>query len=122
MSNMEKALDRAEELSATVKDYVQNSAELLKLRAVEKGSDMIAQTVFAVLLSVVLILAAGFTGAALALLAGMWSGHLWMGLLLVALLFLFIAWMIWLRRDRWIRFPLTGYLLRKMTATHEKDQ
>lgn len=119
---MEKAFDKAEELSAAVKEYVRNSIELTKLRAAAKGSVMTAHTVFIVLLSVLFILAAGFTGAALALLAGLWSGHLWMGLLLVALLFLFIAWMIWLRREKAILRPLVSYLLQKITAENEKDQ
>ncbi len=122
MDRMEKAFDKAEELSAAVKEYVRNSIELTKLRAAAKGSVMTAHTVFIVLLSVLFILAAGFTGAALALLAGLWSGHLWMGLLLVALLFLFIAWMIWLRREKAILRPLVSYLLQKITAENEKDQ
>lgn len=119
---MEKALAAAEELTVTVREYVQNGMDSVQLRVAERGSAWIAQSVVILLVSVVLFLAAGFIGVTLALLVGMWTGHLWAGFLVVALLYTSIAGLLWLRREKGIRLPLVNYFIQQFTSVHEKDQ
>ena len=119
---MEKAFAKAEELTATVREYVQNGMDSVKLHAADKGSAWIAQMVVILLTSIVLFLAIGFLGVAIALLTGQLAGHLWIGFVISALLFVCIAGVIWVRREKMIRVPLVNYLLQQFTSPYEEDQ
>lgn len=111
---MENAFAKAEELAATVKEYVNNRIESVKLNVAEKSSAIIASLVAGAIALVVFFGFLVFVGITLSIGLGVWIGKIWLGFLIVAFLYLLIGVIIWKARGRLIRIPLMNVLLQQL--------
>lgn len=105
---------KMEELIGTIKEYVNARIESVKLGVAEKSSAVIATLVAGAVALVVFFGFLVFTGIALSIGVGMWTGKMWLGFLIVACLYLLIGVIIWKARMRLIRTPLMNAILHQL--------
>ena len=118
---MEKAFAKAEELAGTIKEYVDTTIESAKLNAIEKSSALIANTMAGAIATVVFILFMVFAGIALAFGLSEWLGKPWARFLIVSGLYLLLVIVVWLAKERLIRFPIMNAFIRQLLNTPEDE-
>lgn len=118
---MEKTFAKAEELVDSVKEYINNRIDAVKLSAAEKASAIAANMLAGIFVALILFLFIIFGGVALALVLGVWLGKMWLGFLLVAGFYLLLAIIIWAARGRIIRLPVMNALIKQLFSTDEED-
>ena len=120
---MERAFAKAEELAGTIKEYVNTRIESAKLNAAEKSSTIIANTIAGIIASIVFLLFIVFAGIAFAVVLGNWFEKTWAGFLVVAFLYLVIAIIIWIAREKIVRLPIMNNIIRQLfnTTVDEDD-
>ncbi len=118
---MEKTFAKAEELVDSVKEYINNRIDAVKLSAAEKASAIAANMLAGIFVALILFLFIIFGGVALALVLGVWLGKMWLGFLLVAGFYLLLAIIIWGARGRIIRLPVMNALIKQLFSTDEED-
>lgn len=118
---MENVFSKMEEMTDNLKEYVQNRLDQLKLGAAEKGSGMLSNTLSAVVLLITLLFAGIFSGMALGFALGAWTGMMWLGFLLVAVVYAAIGmltWFVWRKR---IRDRIMNKIIQELFEQDEKD-
>lgn len=118
---MEKIVAKAEELAGTVKEYVNNRIESVKLNVAEKSSAIIANLVAGAIAMAVFFFFLLFAGIALSFALGDWLGKTWAGFLIVAMLYLLLGIIIWSARTRLIRLPVMNALIRQLINKEENE-
>jgi hypothetical protein len=119
---MEKAFAKAEQLAASVKEYVNNRIESVKLNAAEKTSTVIANLAAGAVVVLVFTLFIVFASVALSVGLGAWMGKTWAGFAIVAFLYLLIGFIVWKARVKIIRLPVLNALIRQLfTSDDEED-
>lgn len=118
---MEKLANQAEELAGSIRDYVNNRIESVKLGVAEKSSAIIANLVAGAIVLAVFFFFLLFGGFALSFALGAWLGKTWAGFLIVALLYLLLGIIIWSARTKLIRLPVMNGLIRQLMTKEAKD-
>lgn len=110
-----------ERLFQDIKDYIITQRNLAMTVASKKGAD-----IFFIVILVAILLVLGsfflmFFSFAIAYLIGSLINSVWLGFLIVALLYLLLAAVVWLKKDPLIKTPLFK-LFFKMLAPKLKDE
>jgi len=95
-------------------DYLETRLDLLKLRAVDKTSDVASSLVSRIVIIVILFLAVFIVNIGLALWIGELVGKAYLGFFIVAAVYGLLAWLIHVFRKTWIKDPLTNVLIKKL--------
>jgi len=122
---MENTFSRVEELVDSVKEYLNNRIDQVKLAAAEKASEVMSNILAAVVVAVVFFFFFIFSSMALAYGLGAWIGKTWAGFAIVAGIHLLTGLVVWSARGRLIRLPIMNALLGQLftqTDDHEEDQ
>ena len=117
---MENLFTKTEELAGTVKEYVNKKIESVKLDVAEKSSTVIADLVAGAIALVVFFGFIVFGGIALSLGLGLWTGNIWLGFLIVAVLYLLTGIIIWKARTKLIRIPLMNAILQQLFKNEDQ--
>src|ERR1044072_4300874 len=116
---MNDTFEKIEGLTDHVKEYINTRVEITKLHIAEKTSlvigNMIAVGVVALLFLFMLIF--GSIAGAWAL--SEWIGKSYAGFLIVAGFYLLLGLIVWLARQRLIRFPVMNDIKKQL---HKKDE
>jgi hypothetical protein len=120
---MEKTFSKAEELVSHLKEYAENKVNVVKLHVAEKTSKIVANLVAVLFVAVFTLFFIGYASSAFAHWLGERTGKLYWGLLIVAGLYLLLAVILWLSRERIVRMPVLNALLQQFFRedSHEKD-
>lgn len=100
-------------LFSDASDYVKNKKDLWKLKAIDKGSDVISSVIEKVLLFFIIILFFFFFNIALALLIGSWVGSNYGGFFIMAGLYALIGFVLHASRVKLIKTPVSRALIQK---------
>jgi hypothetical protein len=119
---MKEAFAKAEELAGSVKDYVNTRIESVKLGAAAKSSAVMANMIAAIAVAAVLLLFVIMLSAALAFGLGEWTGKLWLGFLIVAVLYLLLGMMVWVGRKKLIQLPIMNSLIEQFFTNDEMEE
>ena len=119
---MENTFTKVEELANTVKEYINNRAESVKLSVAEKSSSFIANLLALLAILMFFTFFIGFSSLALANWLTLYLGNKWAAYLILAGLHLIAAFLIWSLRSRLIRFPVMNIMLKQFLQKDEKDQ
>lgn len=119
---MEKAFAKAEELAGTIKEYVNNRIESVKLNAAEKSSAVMANVIAGAIVAVVFIFFIVFASVALAFGLGEWLGKTWAGFLIVAGLYFLVGIIVWLARTKIIRLPIMNAFIQQLIKTEDDEE
>lgn len=118
---MDNVFSIAGELAATAKEYMNARIESAKLLVAEKSSAVIAGLVAGAILVVVFFGFLVFTGIAVAMALGQYTGRPWLGFLAVAFLYLLTGVLIWKLKEKLIRRPVMNAMLRQLTSNEEEQ-
>ena len=118
---MNETFDKLEGLTDHVKEYINTRVELTKLHLAEKTSlvlsNMIAVTIVVVLFLFVIVF--GSIAGAWAL--SEWIGKSYSGFLIVSGFYLLLGIIVWVARDKLIRFPIMNAIIKQLQKNDEDD-
>lgn len=118
---MENTFEKAGKLAGDIKEYLDTKLEAVKLEAAEKSSMVLANVLAAISVVVVLLFSFIFGGFALAYGLAAITGSIWLGFLIVSVLFLVIGILVWLGRTRLIQLPVMNALIKQLFKEDEED-
>lgn len=118
---MEKVFAKMEELTDSVKEYVNTRVESVKLSVAEKSSALVANLVAGMLVAAVFLFFLIFAGIALALVLGEWTGKMWAGFLIVAGIYLLFGIIVWIAREKIIRLPVMNAMIKQLFSTDDEE-
>ena len=96
------------------KDFLETKIELTKLKAIDKSADVLSTAIVMVSMIFFGSLFVIFISIALALMLGNWLGSAHYGFLIVGGVYGLLLLLIYLRRDKWIKTPISNGLINKM--------
>ena len=111
--NKQPALTLIESLFDQSKEYTSNRVELLKLKLVDKTSNVASLVISGVVLFVVFILFFMFFNIGIALLIGDLIGKSYLGFLILAVVYAIAGFVVFKGRDKFFKTPILQILIRK---------
>lgn len=114
--------NKAEELISQLKNYINTEIELVKLTFAEKVSKIFSQFIAVLLVGVIFLFFIIFFSVALGYLLGQWLGQMWIGFLIIAVLYLLIGIITWLLREKLIRIPIMNAIIRQLFSKEYLDK
>ena len=102
-----------ESLIGNSKDYVEDRVNLLKLKAVDKSSDLASAILSFIPLVLTFIIVFILLNIGIALLIGDWVGRASWGFLILTGVYIIIALVLFKQRTKWIKIPFANMLIRK---------
>ena len=118
---MKDTFARVEEMTAHVKEYVNNRMASVKLSAAEKSSKLIANVIALVVVLVVFALFIVFAGIALAFAFARLTGEFYWGFLIVAGIYLLLGILVWQVKEKIIQLPIMNTMLQQLFKEDEED-
>ena len=95
-------------------DYLETRLDLLKLRAIDKTSDVTSSLVSRIAIAIILFLAILIVNIGLSLWVGELVGKVYVGFFIVAAFYALLALIIYVFRKAWIKDPVTNILIKKL--------
>jgi uncharacterized membrane protein YqjE len=108
---MKTKINFAMPLVESVKQYIKTRCELAKLKAADKAADLITQLAFCLFLAVILLFFALTFNIAIALWLGELLGKNYYGFLVMATLYVVIAIVVYIFRNKLIKEPLKNFII-----------
>jgi hypothetical protein len=114
INNMENNPTSVEELFSKLKDYVETSIDLFKLKAINKVSGLLSTLIVSVILIMLLFLLIICITIGLALLIGMWLGHAFWGFFIMAAVYIIIGLVIYKSKNKILKEPISNTLIKEL--------
>ena len=111
---MEDTFSHAENLAAHLKEWTENRIASLKLSAAEKSSGLMANIVARLLVLILFLFFLVFAGIALALVFTKITGEYYWGFLVVSGIYLLLAVLCWIYRERLLQIPLMNAMVHQL--------
>lgn len=122
---MEQVISKTEELMCHLKEYADNRITAAKLSAAEKAAKVISSFISTLIIAALIIFFLFFSGMSLALALSKWTHDPSMGYLLVATLYLIMAILAFIIKQRIFQLPIMNSLLQQLfnsSGKNGKDQ
>ena len=119
---MEQTWTKAEELGKTIKEYINNRTDQLKLTAAEKTAVLVSLLMAAMIIAVFFVFAVLFLAIALSVYMGEVFGALYYGFLFTAAVILVLGMIVWIFRKQMIQYPLMNALLKHLFTEEEREE
>ena len=117
---MENIFSQVQHLAEEIKAYVNVRIDLVKLTVAETASKMIADTAATIIAALIFLFFLFFASVGLALFLSSVIGNSYSGFLIVAGLYLILAFLIWILREKWIRLPVMNAIIRQLFSENGK--
>lgn len=121
---MEDTFAKVEELSAHIKEYINNRVDSMKFKAAEKSSSVLANIIAVAIAVLVLTFFVLFGSVALAYAIAKWTGEVYWGFLMVAGIYLLLGVLVWLLREKLLRLPIMNAMVQQLfkeDADHHEE-
>ena len=118
---MEDSFAKVEDLAVHIKEYMNNRIESVKLSAAEKSSKMLANLIAMAAVLLVFLFVIVFASIALAYALAKLTGELYWGFLIVSGIYLLLGSLIWLLKEKILRFPIMNAMLHQLFKEDETD-
>ena len=122
---MSDEFNRIESLLGQAKEYVNTRIAQFKLSVAEKISKTMATVIAGLAAALGFFLFLVFAGVAAAIALGQWTGYMWLGFLIMAVVYLLLAIIVWTAKDRLLALPIMnaiiGSLFDEEEVEDEKD-
>ncbi len=112
-------IDSITKLVAALKRYAELRGRSLRLVFVEKLSVLLAAVMAVAVVAVIAAVVVLLLSFCAAVFIAPYTGGLAGGLGVMALLYAFVGWLVWLRRHAWIEAPIVGFLARLLLDDEE---
>lgn len=111
---MENDPTAVEELFYKLKDYVETTADLFKLKAINKVSGFTSTLIVSVVLIVLLFLILICISFGFALLIGVWLGQAFWGFFIMGILYLIIGLILFSKRNKILKEPISNKFIKEL--------
>jgi len=118
---MERTFQKAEDLTASAKEYLETRVDELKIGFLEKTSTIISNVLAGILIAVIFSFFIILGSVGLAFWLGIQFGEVWLGFLAVAGFYLVFGTIVWLAKGSIIRRPVMNALIRQLFKNDEDD-
>jgi hypothetical protein len=119
---MEKTFAKVEDLADHIKEYINIRVAAVKLNTAEKTSKLAANIFAAIIAVLVFVFFLIFASIALAFVFSKLTGEFYWGFLIVAGIYLLLALVIWLLRERLMRIPIMNAMLEQLFKDDEDGE
>ena len=109
---MENKTTNVEELFYKLKDYADTRMDLFKLKAISKVSGILSSIISAVVLVLILFMVLICITVGLSLLIGSALGHIWLGFLIMAGIFIIIGLIMFMSRSKLLKTPISNKFIK----------
>ena len=101
-------------LFETSGDYLETRVDLLKLKAVNKSSDMISSIVSKLVITLIFIFGFFILNIGLSIWIGTKTGEVWYGFIIVAGFYILLGVLLIIFKGKWLKDPVNNILVKKM--------
>jgi hypothetical protein len=119
---MENIKDKYENLVDHIKDYVNNRIELAKLMAIEKGALGVSNAATYIMLAFLGIFFVIFFSITLAVGLGLLLGNMFLGFLIVTLIYLITAVLLFYNKQKWVIEPISNVVIKNALRDYNADK
>ncbi len=116
---MSDEFNRIESLLGQAKEYVNTRIAQFKLSVAEKISKTMATVIAGLAAALVFFLFLVFAGVAAAIALGQWTGYMWLGFLIMAVVYLLLAIIVWTAKDRLLALPIMNAIIGRLFDEEE---
>jgi ABC-type multidrug transport system permease subunit len=114
---MSNERDLIESLIGNSSEYAKTRLDLIKLKAVDKSSDIVSSVLSFIPLVLIAALVFFFLNIGLALLVGDLLGKSYWGFLILTLVYVIVGFLLFKQRDKWVKIPFANMLIKKFLKT-----
>ena len=114
IENMEDDPTAVEELFYKLKDYIETTVDLYKLKAINKVSGFTSTVIVSVILIILLFLILICISVGFALLIGLWLGHAFWGFFIMGVLYLIIGLILFSSRSKLLKEPISNKFIKEL--------
>jgi membrane protein implicated in regulation of membrane protease activity len=118
---MSDEFNRIESLLGQAKEYVNTRIAQFKLSVAEKISKTMATVIAGLVAALVFFLFLVFAGIAAAIALGQWTGSMWLGFLIIAVVYLLVAIIVWKAKDRLLALPIMNAIIGRLFDEEEVE-
>lgn len=111
---MEKVKPEIEEVIEDLKEYINTSVDLYKLKTTEKGVEIASDAIIHLFIGVFAVLTLIFGSFAIAYGIGESTGKIYLGFLIVAAFYALIAIIILFSKDKWLKGTLINNIIKSV--------
>lgn len=111
---MENDPTAVEELFYKLKDYIETTVDLLKLKAINKVSGFTSSVIVTIILTVLLFLILICMSVGFALLIGLWLGQAFWGFFIMGFLYFIIGLFLFTRRKKILKDPISNKFIKEL--------
>ena len=111
---MEEKSSPVESLFDKFKEYLEIRLDLLKLKAIDKSSNLISSCLSMIILLVFGLFFLALFNIGLALLIGYWLGNAFWGFFIVAGFYIIIGLVIYSFRKKWLKAPIASMMIKSL--------
>lgn len=118
---MSDEFNRIESLLGQAKEYVNTRIAQFKLSVAEKVAKIMATVIAGFAAALVFFLFLVFAGIAAAIALGQWTGYMWLGFLIMAVVYLLLAIIVWTAKDRLLALPIMNAIIGSLFVEEEVE-
>ena len=111
---MENNTSTIEMLFERAEDYTKTTIDLVKLTAVDKTADVLSSLISRLTVSIVFVLFAFLANIGLSLWVGELVGKLHHGFFIVSSIYLVLAIVLYIVKDKLLKMPISNFIIAKM--------
>ncbi len=111
---MEKVKPEIEEVIEDLKEYINTSVDLYKLKSTEKGAELASDAIIHLFIGVFSVLTLIFGSFAIAYAIGESMGKIYLGFVIVATFYALIVIIILFSKDRWFKGILINNIIKSV--------
>ena len=117
---MENNTTTIEKLIEKAEIYSKTTLELCKYEAVYKSADIFSNLAVKLAITIVVVMFLLFANIGLAFFLGDYLGEIYYGFLVIGTFYLFIAILLYIFKDEWIRNPVSNFIISKICSDDSK--
>jgi len=114
IENMEKDPTAVEELFYKLKDYIETTVDLFKLKAINKVSAFTSTVIVSIILIILLFLIMICISIGFALLIGLWLGQAFWGFFIMGALYIIIGLILFASRSKLLKEPISDKFIKEL--------
>jgi phosphoglycerol transferase MdoB-like AlkP superfamily enzyme len=111
---MEKQPNALGSLFESAGDYLETRVDLLKLKTVDKSSDVISSVVSSMLIALIITFGIFILNIGISIWLGSVLGEIWYGFFIVAGFYLLLAVLLYIFKDKWLKGPINDFIVKKI--------
>ena len=111
---MEKQPNALGALFESAGDYLETRVDLLKLKTIDKSSDIISTVVSSMVITLVVAFGVFILNIGISIWLGAVLGQMWYGFFIVGAFYLLLAVLLFVFKNKWLKGPVNDLIVKKI--------